>query len=114
MYLCPRSLACASERVLPRPHPHPSVRPVARLGAQASGAGDGAVRLWAVKPSKAGGAGALACLGALPQRGFVNGLAFARSGRFLAAAVGQEQRMGRWCRDAGARNGLALHRLHLE
>ncbi|KXZ42593.1 hypothetical protein GPECTOR_132g605 [Gonium pectorale] len=83
-------------------------------GAGASGAGDGAIRLWSVNPSKSGGAGGLSCLGALPQRGFVNGLAIARSGRFVAAAVGQEPRMGRWARDPRARNGLALHRLHVE
>ncbi len=80
---------------------------------QASGAGDGAIRLWSVSASKAGGAGGLACLGALPQRGFVNGLAFSRSGGLLVAAVGQEPRMGRWARDGAARNGLAVHRLTL-
>ncbi|KAG2502173.1 hypothetical protein HYH03_000660 [Edaphochlamys debaryana] len=80
----------------------------------ASGAGDGAIRLWSVQPSKAGGAGSLSCLGALPQRGFVNGLAIARSARFVVAAVGQEPRMGRWARDPRARNGLALHRLAVE
>ncbi|GFR43265.1 hypothetical protein Agub_g4327 [Astrephomene gubernaculifera] len=80
----------------------------------ASGAGDGAIRLWSVNPSKTGGAGGLSCLGALPQRGFVNGLAIARSGRFLVAAVGQEPRMGRWAREPRARNGLALHRLGWE
>ncbi|KAG2439576.1 hypothetical protein HXX76_004928 [Chlamydomonas incerta] len=77
----------------------------------ASGAGDGAIRLWSVTPSKSGGAGGLGCIGALPQRGFVNGLAIARSARFLVAAVGQEPRMGRWAREPRARNGLAVHRL---
>ncbi|GIL62272.1 hypothetical protein Vafri_16561 [Volvox africanus] len=80
----------------------------------ASGAGDGAIRLWSVNQNKSGGAGSLACIGALPQRGFVNGLAIARSARFVVAAVGQEPRMGRWARDARARNGLALHRLVLK
>ena len=35
----------------------------------------------------------------LPQRGFVNGLAIASSGKFLLAGVGQEPRLGRWGRD---------------
>lgn len=96
---------CASPR-----HPPDA----ASFSPQASGAGDGSIRLWAVKPSKAGGAGSLECIGALPQPGFVNGLAIARSARFVVAAVGQEPRMGRWARDGRARNGLALHRLSLE
>ena len=97
----------------PQPLTHVALlRPPLRLIAvQASGAGDGAIRLWSVTPSKSGGAGGLGCIGALPQRGFVNGLAIARSARFLVAAVGQEPRMGRWARDPRARNGLAIHRL---
>ena len=45
--------------------------------------------------------------------GFVNGLAIARSGRFVVAGMGQEPRMGRWLRDAKARNGLLVHELQL-
>lgn len=77
----------------------------------ASGAGDGAIRLWSVTSSKAGGAGSLQALGALPARGFVNGLAIGRSAKLVVAAMGQEPRMGRWGRDGGARNGLLVHRL---
>ncbi len=61
--------------------------------------------------SKAGGVSGLALLGGLPARGWVNGLAVARSGRFVVAAVGQEPRLGRWARDAKAHNGLLMHRL---
>jgi ribosomal RNA-processing protein 9 len=32
----------------------------------------------------------------VPCSGFVNGLAFAKSGRFLMAGVGKEHRLGRW------------------
>ena len=53
----------------------------------------------------------VACLAGLPTRGFVNGLAVARSARFVLAAVGQEPRLGRWLRDGSARNGLVLHTL---
>lgn len=44
-------------------------------------------------------------------RGCVNGLALSRTGQLVVAAVGQEPRLGRWIRDKGARNGLALFRL---
>ena len=74
----------------------------------ASGAGDGAVRLWSVQEGKSGGARQLAPLGALPARGFVNALAVARSCRFVVAGLGQEPRLGRWSRDAKARNGLLV------
>jgi ribosomal RNA-processing protein 9 len=42
-----------------------------------------------------GGASSLRYVGGLPARGFVNGLAVAKSGKFLVAAMGQEPRMGR-------------------
>ncbi len=77
----------------------------------ASGAGDGAVRLWAVEQSKHGGAGALRAIGELPALGFVNGLAIERQGRFVAAAMGAETRLGRWGRIDGAGNGLLVHML---
>ncbi len=77
----------------------------------ASGAGDGFIRLWEVAESKFGGAGALEPLHALSARGYVNGLAIAKSGRFVVAALGQEPRLGRWGKVDGARNGLLLHPL---
>jgi len=80
----------------------------------ASGAGDGAVKLWQVTESTHGGAGGLRPVGVVPARGFVNGLALAHSGRFVVAALGAEPRLGRWGQVAGARNGLLLHPLHLE
>jgi ribosomal RNA-processing protein 9 len=81
----------------------------------ASGAGDGAVRLWRVADAGPVGSGkrVLEALGGLPVRGFVNSLNLARSGRFLVAGVGQEPRMGRWLRDGAARNGVLVHPLEL-
>uniref|UniRef100_A0A383W750 Uncharacterized protein n=1 Tax=Tetradesmus obliquus TaxID=3088 RepID=A0A383W750_TETOB len=79
----------------------------------ASGAGDGFIRLWAVQPSRHGGAGSLKPVGALPAAGFVNGLALGRSGRLCVAALGQEPRLGRWGRVGNARNGLLVHRWEL-
>jgi ribosomal RNA-processing protein 9 len=77
----------------------------------ASGAGDGAVKLWAVEQSKHGGAGYLRPLGELPALGFVNGLAVERRGRLVVAAVGPEPRLGRWGKVEGARPGLVVHAL---
>ncbi|KAI8474140.1 MAG: WD40-repeat-containing domain protein [Monoraphidium minutum] len=79
----------------------------------ASGAGDGAIRLWAVEQSKHGGAGGLRPVGELPALGFVNGLAVDRRGRFVAAALGCETRLGRWGRVEGAANGLLVHPLEV-
>jgi len=89
----------------------------------ASGAGDGLIKLWRVVGAGAGaasggaaGATALEPAGALPAPGFANGLALARSGRFLLAAMGTEPRLGRWARwpaGSGATNGLLRHTLEL-
>ncbi|KAJ4837848.1 hypothetical protein Tsubulata_001663 [Turnera subulata] len=73
----------------------------------ASGAGDGFVRLWAVDSDPKG----IRPLHNLPLVGFVNSLAFAKSGNFLLAAVGQEPRLGRWGRVSAAQNGVAIQRL---
>lgn len=48
------------------------------------------------------------------QVGWINGIEFAKSGRFAVLAVGQEHRFGRWVRVAEARNGLCLVNLNLE
>jgi ribosomal RNA-processing protein 9 len=76
----------------------------------ASGAADGAVRLWRCEA----GAFGFEPRGGLPARGFVNALAVAASGRFLLAGMGQEPRLGRWARDGGAKNGVLLHALALK
>ena len=44
----------------------------------------------------------------VPVTGFVNGLAVAPSGKFVACAVGQEHRLGRWFRVKDARNSLVI------
>ena len=76
----------------------------------ASGAADGASRLW--KTSHEGEP--LVPLDCLPARGFVNAIQVASTGRFVLAGMGQEPRLGRWGRDSGAKNGLVLHSLDLE
>ncbi|KAK1369056.1 U3 snoRNP-associated protein-like YAOH [Heracleum sosnowskyi] len=74
-----------------------------------SGAGNGSIRLWEIERESKG----LRPLFELPLDGFINSLAFAKSGKFLVAAVGQEPRLGRWGRVSTARNGVALHSLQL-
>ncbi|CAL9233098.1 unnamed protein product [Arabidopsis halleri] len=73
----------------------------------ASGAGNGFVHLWAVETN------AIRNLYELPLTGFVNSLAFAKSGKFLIAGVGQETRFGRWGSLKSAENGVAIHPLRL-
>ncbi|CAM6092181.1 unnamed protein product [Calypogeia fissa] len=75
----------------------------------ASGAGDGMVRLWALEDTNR----SLRALGSLPVKGFVNSLAFAHSGRFILAGVGQEPRLGRWGRIPSLRNGVVQHTIGL-
>lgn len=74
----------------------------------ASGASCGAVRLWRAQPDAAD---ALAPVARLRAAGCVNGLAFARGGDFLVAAIGAEPRLGRWWRVPGVRATVALWRL---
>ncbi|KAH7301497.1 hypothetical protein KP509_23G029700 [Ceratopteris richardii] len=73
----------------------------------ASGAGDGKICLWALDDDNRN----LRLLHTLPTIGFVNSLAFAKSGQFLIAGVGQEPRLGRWGRNPHAKNGVILHDL---
>ncbi|KAA8514844.1 hypothetical protein F0562_018023 [Nyssa sinensis] len=75
----------------------------------ASGAGNGSIHLWAIESESKG----IRPLFELPVVGFVNSLAFAKSGQFLIAGVGQEPRLGRWGCLRAARNGVAIHSLKL-
>ncbi|KAK1553778.1 hypothetical protein Q3G72_003556 [Acer saccharum] len=75
----------------------------------ASGAGNGSVRLWGIESE----AKNIRPLFDIPLVGFVNSLAFAKSGQFLVAGIGQEPRLGRWGRLPTARNGVAIQTLSL-
>lgn len=75
----------------------------------ASGAANGSVRLWAIGSETKD----IRPLFNLPLVGFVNSLAFSKSGQFLVAGVGQEPRLGRWGRLPAARNGVAVQSLEL-
>ena len=78
----------------------------------ATGSSDGEVRFWKVN----GQGRSITPIDGVqcPIVGFVNGLDFERSGRFLAVAVGEEHRLGRWWRNEGAFNGVRVVRLPSE
>ena len=78
----------------------------------ASGAGNGIIKLWKVIETAPNGRKAMECIGGFAVRGFVNSLQFSRTGRLLVVGVGQEPRMGRWAKDAKARNGVIVIPLH--
>jgi len=59
----------------------------------ASGSNDGLIRLW-----KCSDTNAIIPLTVIPIIGFVNALAFTKSGKFLLALVSQEHKFGRWYR----------------
>ncbi|XP_020203886.1 U3 snoRNP-associated protein-like EMB2271 [Cajanus cajan] len=75
----------------------------------ASGAGNGSVRLWAIGSETKD----IKSLHNVALAGFVNSLTFAKSAEFLVAGVGQEPRLGRWGRNAEARNGVSILPLKL-
>ncbi|XP_023745277.1 U3 snoRNP-associated protein-like EMB2271 [Lactuca sativa] len=75
----------------------------------ASGAGNGVVRLWEIESDAKG----VRPLYELPLVGYVNSLAFAKSGNFLVAGVGKEPRLGRWGSLPAARHGVVVHQLQL-
>ncbi|GMH27706.1 hypothetical protein Nepgr_029549 [Nepenthes gracilis] len=74
-----------------------------------SGAANGFLRLWAIESENRG----MQSLFHLPVTGFANSLAFAKSGQFLIAGIGQEPRLGRWGRIPIARNGVYLQSFKL-
>lgn len=79
---------------------------------QASGAGDGTVRLWQVQRGAASSRG-LNEVGSFAAKGFVNALAIASSAKFVVAGLGKEQRLGRWARYKGGACGILIHRLEV-
>jgi ribosomal RNA-processing protein 9 len=70
----------------------------------ASGSSDGHLNLW---NSNINGQ-KITRISNLEIPGFINGLCFPKSGRFLVAAVGQEHRLGRWWRNTNVRNSIQI------
>lgn len=82
----------------------------------ASGSCDGFVRIWRYVAGGSASGGARAALAAIsnchhPVCGFVNGLKFSQEGSELVVVTGREHRLGRWWRDAKAKNSLIVIRL---
>ena len=69
-----------------------------------TGSRDGAVRVWMVGE----GFRSLVQVGSVAVVGFVNSLAVSGCGGWLVMGVGQEHRLGRWWREAGAKNKLLM------
>lgn len=81
---------------------------------QVSGAGDGFIRIWAVKKVAEDRFSELSQLGAFGIRGFVNGVHISRDGQVVVAGVGQEPRVGRWAVDKKSKNGVQAFRVSME
>ncbi|XP_071707263.1 U3 snoRNP-associated protein-like EMB2271 [Rutidosis leptorrhynchoides] len=108
--LTPNSLHDDSEKMCTSAHSWVSSVAVCRgSDLAASGAGNGTVRLWEIESDGKG----VRPLFELPLVGYVNSLAFAKSGKFLVAGVGKEPRLGRWGSLPTARHGVAVHQLQL-
>lgn len=69
-----------------------------------AGSEDGFIRLWKCGENFR----SLTQLMSIPARGFVNSLAFTSDGTMLIAGMGQEHRLGRWWRDASAKNEILV------
>jgi len=76
-----------------------------------TGSCDGYIRLWKVDMGETLKTRSIEPLDKLPLKGYVNGLALGPKARFCVAAVGQEPKLGRWDRIAGAKNRIAILRL---
>jgi ribosomal RNA-processing protein 9 len=73
----------------------------------ASGSNNGVIKLWKFdNDSKK-----IVNLTNIPCAGFINSLAFSRTGRLLVAGVGQEHRFGRWKTDKKAKNAVKIFTL---
>ena len=70
----------------------------------ATGSCDGYIRLWKADTTKQ----SITPVLTIPMAGYVNSLAFAHSGKFLIAGVGQEHRLGRWESIKQAKNAVYI------
>lgn len=78
----------------------------------ASGSTDGHLRFWKVRTGRTLDERGLDELFAVPLPGYINAISFGPKAKFCVAAVGQEHRLGRWNRIAGAKNRLAVVKLY--
>mmetsp|Transcript_14312 Transcript_14312/g.26802 ORF Transcript_14312/g.26802 Transcript_14312/m.26802 type:complete len:550 (+) Transcript_14312:160-1809(+) len=76
-----------------------------------SGSYDGFLRLWKVSMGQTLDMRGMEPLEEIPLTGYVNGIAVGPKARFCVVAVGQEHRLGRWNRIAGAKNRFGIVQL---
>ncbi|RHY33187.1 hypothetical protein DYB32_006192 [Aphanomyces invadans] len=81
-----------------------SVAVLPRSDLVATGSSDGFVRLWKANLKER----SLEPVASIPMDGFVNALAFPKTGSFLVAGIGKEHRCGRWEVNKSAANGVVL------
>jgi ribosomal RNA-processing protein 9 len=79
-----------------------------------SGSYDGYVRLWKLQMGQTLDTRSMEALDKIPLTGYVNGIAVGPKARFCVVAVGQEPKLGRWNRIAGARNRFGIIRLRTD
>ncbi|XP_039626732.1 U3 small nucleolar RNA-interacting protein 2 [Polypterus senegalus] len=95
---------CYGDGALAQPYWICSMAALQNGDAVASGSHDSKVQLWRCSE----GFRSMEPLFSIPLVGFVNSLKFSNSGKFLAAGVGQEHRLGRWWRKKDAKNGIYI------
>lgn len=72
----------------------------------ATGSADGMLRVWKAEKDFTN----ISALGKIPIDGLVNGLAFSNDGKVLVAAVGRDQRLGRWAVNKTVKNRVIIVR----
>ncbi|KAG7344637.1 WD-40 repeat-containing protein [Nitzschia inconspicua] len=76
-----------------------------------TGSCDGHLRLWKVMMGQTLDSRSIEPMETIPLSGYVNGIAVGPKARFCVVAVGQEPKMGRFDRVAGAKNRFGIVRL---
>lgn len=76
-----------------------------------SGSNDGYLRFWKAQTGQTLTERGLERIGEMPMRGCINSIAVGPKATFCVLAVGQEHRLGRWSRVAGAKNRLVIVKL---
>lgn len=79
-----------------------------------TGSYDGFMKLWKAETGSTLDSRGLYPLDKVPLKGHINGIAIGPKARFCVVSVGQEPRLGRWNRIAGAKNRFGIIKLRSE